>query len=290
MSFSAPSNYLDESSTQEQYDTTPLHTCTTYDQAPFPIRSNHVTSSPNTDGQSYNSIPTTCSSSSDSYSRPPDNQRPVDLPHNDGSRPLIPPYGPHLPQRPCIPPHGPCVGPIPPYTTTANNNILIGNDRLNNSNDNLTRSHSAQQGLPIMNFQNSPPEYNLNSPPEYKLLPSPSENTLLLYSPPNFTISTYPNNNIELPLYTCYNCEESFSHNNQCNQNKEKLDWLIVFLIILNFFVWGAVAYGYYCEFNGTGISINWRNVLTNCKGNQGISKWGRVCLGEECEWALVDC
>ncbi|WVW82580.1 hypothetical protein I302_104591 [Kwoniella bestiolae CBS 10118] len=181
--------------------------------------------------------------------------------------------------RPCIPSHGPCPGPIPP-TQDGNYSEYLARP--------IAISHSVQQGLPIPSaYPNSPPRYSPNSPPLYKPLSSPSEGTLLLAPPPSVLASTcpylHPTSPSELPTHSCPHC-----HSTTHIHRAEQMDWMVAVLIILNFFVWGAVAYGYICEYN-TG-DFNWGDMIGSCVGGQGAAGWGRICKGEECRWAFVDC
>ncbi|WWC86503.1 uncharacterized protein L201_001380 [Kwoniella dendrophila CBS 6074] len=203
--------------------------------------------------------------------------------------------------RPCFPPYGPCPGPIPPN----HNESYNGSNNMHSDNLYLPLSHSAQQGLPLSEtYQNevypqfrffppSPPGYNPitnSSPPDYKPLPSPNEGTLLLASPPSFQASTCPYlsssiDPLDLPTHTCPHC---LSHTNNQSRHKEKLDWVIALLVILNIFVWGLVGYGYWQQFTGDSVDIgSW---FTSYLGGQGASGWGQICRGEDCRWAFVDC
>ncbi|WVQ61931.1 uncharacterized protein L199_000064 [Kwoniella botswanensis] len=202
---------------------------------------------------------------------PPGDENPISHSRGRPGRPISP--------RPCIPPHGPCPGPIPPSERERSHTY---------NNPSIPISHSAQQGLPIA-YPNSPPRYTPNSPPLYKPLPSPSEGTLLLAPPPSFLASTCPYvhsaNPSELPTHSCPHC---YSHSGPQPQTADTVDWMVALLIILNLFVWGAVAWGYICEY--TDGDFQWGDLVGSCVGGQGAAGWGKICQGEECRWAFVDC
>ncbi|WRT64394.1 uncharacterized protein IL334_001326 [Kwoniella shivajii] len=179
-------------------------------------------------------------------------------------------------------------------------------------------SHSHQQGLPLLIpnaregseregqgeipysyiASHSPPRYLSSSPPIYKALPSPSEGTLLLAPPPNFYASTCPLTHAhahshshshshslsELPTHSCPHCFTLHHHQSDTRLNElvgNGNDWVITLLILLNFLVWGAVGYGYWCEYTqGT----RWDGL-----GDIGRIGWWRFCDSEECHWAFVD-
>ncbi|WWC58848.1 uncharacterized protein I303_101392 [Kwoniella dejecticola CBS 10117] len=286
MSFFPPIVSPNDSFSQHASIQPPLHPCTGDHAAPPPPLSG-PTMMLQDEGDSGEPNPLPCMPPPGPCPRPPHLDDPPLLPQQSDSRPCIPPYRPCPPRRPCVPPHCPCPGPIPPYDDH------YGEDA------NPYMSHSAQQGLPLLssyNQQNNqpPPGYATPSPPLYKPLPSPSEGTLLLAPPPSFTASTCPylqsasaSGSTDLPTHTCHHCG-AHTHSDGAPQNG--MDWVIALLIVLNFFVWGAVAYGYWCEFSGTGETGDWSKWITACEGGQGALGWGRICSGEECHRAFVDC
>ncbi|WVQ82510.1 hypothetical protein IAT38_004639 [Cryptococcus sp. DSM 104549] len=130
-----------------------------------------------------------------------------------------------------------------------------------------------------------PPSYVPPSPPTYKPLPTGSDTTLLLAPPPSFYQATCPHlhqhahvddgthgRDDEEALIASHSCPYCFHRPRDRREREARTcDRVVAFLVLLNIVVWGAVIWGYYCEFTGGG----------------GV---GRICWGEECRWAFVDC
>ncbi|WVQ76988.1 hypothetical protein IAR50_006667 [Cryptococcus sp. DSM 104548] len=223
------------------------------------------------------------------------------------------PPAPHiinLQEDPCYPPPGTCPNPNPPPNQDAYSvrNPDEARDREGtegSAHHRFSRRPTQMvdnQGFPVSSIMHvsatptripahpSPGYAAPNSPPEYKPLPSSHDTTLLLAPPPSFHQATCPHSQAVtyvsiLPQHSCPHC---FDLDGGSEDPESRLsDKVAIGLVILNIVIWGMVFYGYWREWNGE--IPAWGGGVSRV-GGHGASGWGRICWGEECRWAFVDC
>ncbi|WWD17636.1 hypothetical protein CI109_102077 [Kwoniella shandongensis] len=180
-------------------------------------------------------------------------------------------------------------------------------------NQNATASLTVENTrIPSLSTVGSPPSYALlpmSSPPGYKPLPSSSDLTILLAPPPPFYQATCPHADSPSPSHTSphgggilpsHSCPYCFrttsSHDSGRERERERgKDWMVTILVVLNIIVWGAVIYGYYCEFTtlDSGAAApgggDWKWGPPG--GGEWTGAWVRgKNMVEDCSMVSVDC
>ncbi|ODN78009.1 hypothetical protein L202_05095 [Cryptococcus amylolentus CBS 6039] len=219
-----------------------------------------------------------------------------------------PPRDNYFQEDPCYPPPGVCPNPNPPpvqHTFTGQDPTdaqTCAQDTEGSTHHRFSRpiQMSDYQMHPSRGITyasttpvpaHSPPGYAApNSPPDYKPFPSSHDTRLLLAPPPSFHQATCPHSQAVtyaaiLPQHSCPHCFDEGSS----DPGSQPADKVAIGLVILNIVIWGMAFYGYWTEWNGAPPWSGWTGGAS-CVGGQGASGWGKICWGEECRWAFVDC